>query len=106
MTTLEMKGLTTEDELDFDDYEDFVGEDEWEDGPAIERIKTRYPDGWMVVKVTNFTQNTLADVKEWCKINCTEPYDHIGWDSGCSYTVGVIFEGYADAVMFKLTWGS
>jgi hypothetical protein len=95
-----------EPELNDEDYDDFVGEDEWEDGPTIDRIKANYPDSWVVVKVINFTNNTLSDVKDWCLNNCMANYAHIGWDSGCSYTVGVIFESHTDAVMFKLTWGS
>jgi hypothetical protein len=99
------KGMT-EPELDNEDYDDFVGEDEWEDGLAIDTIKAKHPDHWVVVKVINFTAQTLADVKEWCINNCSHPYEHVGWDSGCSYTVGVIFSNHTDAVMFKLVWGS
>lgn len=94
-----------EDDYDYD-YDDFIGDDEWEDGPAVERIMAELGPGWYVVKVTNFTENTLADIDEWCKANCQAPFKEVGWDSGCSYTVAVALSNHTDAVMFKLTWGS
>ncbi len=93
-------------QLDDDDIDDFVGDDEWEDGPTVEQIKAKYPDSWMICKVTNFTEGTMADMRQWCTDNCQSKYEHVGWGGSCSYTVGVIFEGYSDAVMFKLIWGS
>jgi len=97
----EVKLETKNDELEFDD---FVGEDEWEDGYAIAEIRKKYPPNWMLVKCYDFTYGTMADMKQWCIDNCVSQYAHVGWDSGCSYTVGVIFESHVDAVLFKLTW--
>lgn len=96
--------------FDWSDYEDddvegFLGDDDWEDSGAIEKIKAQHP-GWLVVKVTNFTENTLSDVKSWCANNCMDEYEHVGWYSSCSYTVGVAFKTPTDAIMFKLIWGT
>lgn len=94
-----------DDDVEDDDYDDFINDDEWEDVKAAERILAENP-GWMLVKVVNYSSGTLADMKQWCLDSCQEPYKHVGWHSGCAYTVAVLFEGYTDAVMFKLVWGS
>jgi hypothetical protein len=86
--------------------DEFMEEDEWEDYNTVESIKAKYPDSWSLVKIINFTENTLLDVKDWCRDNCTGSYEQVGWGSDCSYTVGVIFEGLTDAVTFRLIWGS
>lgn len=89
-----------DDEFDFDE---FGGEDEWEDREAIEKIKAKYP-GWFIVKAVDFTYGTMAEMKQWCVDNTTDEYAHVGWYSGCSYTVGVTFKSHVDAILFKLTW--
>lgn len=86
------------------DYDDFVGEDEWEDEEEVEQVLERYP-GWYLVKVTNYTHAKMEAIKEWCEANCTTKWEKVGWYSGCAYTVGVILEGHVDAVLFRLTWG-
>ena len=86
--------------------DDFMEEDEWEDATTVDEIKAKYPENWSLVKIVNFTENTLLDVKKWCEENCTDQYSQVGWGSDCSYTVGVIFEGLTDAVTFRLIWGS
>jgi hypothetical protein len=100
--TMETQAVQTEDE-DLD-YDEFVGEDEWEDYVAVNDILKKYPPDWYLVKAVNFTYGTMADMKQWCIDNCNSKYEHVGWDSGCSYTVGVIFESHMDAILFKLTW--
>jgi hypothetical protein len=95
-----------EDEFDMDElYLDFVGDDVWEDNPAIIKVRNRLP-GWHIVKVVNFTESTLRDVRSWCEDTCCDAYEEVGFYSGCSYTVGVAFSGHTDAVMFKLIWGT
>jgi hypothetical protein len=89
-----------------DNDDDFLGDDEWEDIAQLRHITSNYPSDWKVVKVSDFNSETMVDMKEWCSAMCVHKYDHIGWDSGCSYTVGVIFESISDAVIFRLTWGN
>jgi hypothetical protein len=91
-----------DDTLD-DEYDDFVGDDDWEDIEAAEDVKAKYP-GWFLVKMTNFTSTKYEEIKEWCETNCTGSWERVGWYSGCSYTVGVILEDHVDAVLFRLTW--
>ena len=86
-----------------DEYDDFVGDDDWEDEAAADDIKRQYP-GWFLVKITNFTAAKLEEIKEWCDVNCTGPWKKVGWYSGCSYTTGVVLEDHVDAVLFRLTW--
>lgn len=91
---------------DADEFDDFIGDEDWEDEVQLQDIVSRYPEGWHPVKVVNFTEHTLRDVKQWCTDNCSNEWDQIGWYSGCSYIVGAIFESHCDAVMFKLIWGA
>lgn len=95
-----MNAVTIED----DDYDDFVGEDDWEDEQAAADILDKHP-GWFLVKIVNFTQKKMETIQEWCNDHCTDPWERVGWYSGCSYTVGVILQGHVDAVLFRLTWG-
>src|SRR5476651_1915609 len=93
--------IQTDDELE---YDDLIGEDEWEDYVAVNDILKKYPSDWYLVKAVDFTYGTMDEMKQWCLDNCNDKYEHVGWDSGCSYTVGVIFESHMDAILFKLTW--
>jgi hypothetical protein len=86
------------------DADEMLEDDEWEDNYAVADILKKYPESWKLVKAVNFTYGTMDDMKQWCKDNTTAAYAHVGWESGCSYTVGVIFESHIDAILFKLTW--
>jgi hypothetical protein len=99
------KEMTTMTSITEDDYDDeLLGEDEWEDYVALNDILKKYPPDWYLVKAVNFTYGTMNEMKQWCIDNCQGKYDNVGWDSGCSYTVGVIFESHTEAILFKLTW--
>ncbi len=89
-------------EDDDDDY--LFDDDEWEDSAFPARIATEYP-GWHQMKITGFTGNKLSEIKEWCNENITNGlWKQVGWNSGCSYSVGIVVEHARDAMMFKLRW--
>jgi hypothetical protein len=79
-------------------------EDEWEDGDFVATINNQFP-GWYLVKMLGFTWNTFIPVEEWCSENVKHGvWKKVGWETGCSYSVGVVFESPRDAMMFKLRW--
>lgn len=85
-------------------YSEIFYEDDWEDADFQPTIASKYP-GWYLVKLPNFTQRTFDQVDPWLVDNVKfGQYSKVGWDSGCSYSVGVVFELSRDAMMFKLRW--
>lgn len=81
-------------------YEDDI----WEDSDFQQSINVKYP-GWYLVKMTGFTAATYDEVEPWLDEHVKfGQYRKVGWDSGCSYSVGVVFEHGRDAMMFKLRW--
>jgi hypothetical protein len=89
-------------EIEDNDY-DLLGEEEWEDEVAVDKIKAKHP-GWYLVKALDFSYRDMEDMEQWCVDNCFEEYELVGWNSGCSYVVGVIFKAQTDAVLFKLQY--
>lgn len=85
--------------------DDLLSDDDWEDREAIEQIKRRMPAGWHLIKVVNFNYRTLSEIDDWCRQYSTGDFKRVGWNSGCSYTVGVMFAEDCDAVYFSFRWG-
>lgn len=86
------------------DYSEIFDEDDWEDGDFQPSINAKYP-GWYLVKLPSFTRHTFSKVDPWLVDSVKfGQYSKVGWDSGCSYSVGVVFESPRDAMMFKLRW--
>ena len=100
MTIIQVAHDATEE--DYDDYDELVGTDEWEDQEAYSEIMERMPNGWYMIKVSNFNSKKLQEIDEWCSENCRAEYKRIGWSSGCAYTVAVQFSESCDAVYFRL----
>jgi hypothetical protein len=79
-------------------------EDDWEDADFAPKINNKFP-GWYLVKMIGFSSATMTPVEEWCRENVTlGRWEKVGWESGCSYSVGVVFEKPRDAMLFKLRW--
>lgn len=79
-------------------------EDDWEDGDFNSKIHDQYP-GWFLVKITGFIAKTFIEIEPWLNENVKfGAFKKVGWDSGCSYSVGVVFESSKDAMLFKLRW--
>lgn len=89
---------------DEDDYNEMYLEDDWEDAEFEKSVNDQYP-GWKLVKMPSFTHSTFIKVEPWLAENVKYgEWKKVGWSSGCSYSVGVIFESGRDAMMFKLRW--
>jgi hypothetical protein len=79
-------------------------DDEWEDGDFVSTINDKFPS-WYLVKMLGFTWRTFEPIEEWCQENTKHgQWQKVGWETGCSYSVGVVFESPKDAMMFKLRW--
>jgi hypothetical protein len=79
-------------------------EDEFPDGEFVESIHSKYP-GWYLVRITGFISSTFTQMKPWLDENVKfGQFKKVGWDSGCSSSVGVVFQSPKDAMMFKLRW--
>ena len=79
-------------------------EDDFEDSDFSPSINVKFP-GWYLVRMFGFTWQTMGEVKEWCTTNTRfGGWEAVGWASGCSSSVGVVFENPKDAMMFKLRW--
>lgn len=79
-------------------------EDDLEDPDFEIDLQATYP-GWYFVKMIGFTVSKFDEVEPWLAENTKHgEYQRIGWESGCSYSVGVVFESSKDAMMFKLRW--
>jgi len=96
--------INLDDELEDDEDEFYLQDDEWEDLAFPERIANEFP-GWHQLKITNFTNKKLTEIREWCTDNVTRGgWKDVGWNSGCSYSVGVVIENPRDAMLFRLRW--
>ena len=93
-----------DDDYDEDDYIDFLREDQWENSTAYQAMIAKMPPNWYPVKIVNFRQTTLSEIRGWLKDNCQKKYREDGFHSGCSYHVAIMFENPTDAIMFKLRW--
>jgi hypothetical protein len=79
-------------------------EDEFPDADFVESIHSKYP-GWYLIRITGFIASTFTEMRPWLDANTPfGEYKKVGWDSGCSSSVGVIFQSPKDAMMFKLRW--
>ena len=79
-------------------------DDDWEDEDFEHTINDKFP-GWYLVKMLDFKSSTFAPVEEWCRENVSlGEWNKVGWSTGCSYSVGVVFSHPRDAMMFKLRW--
>jgi len=79
-------------------------EDEFPDLDFADSVNSKYP-GWFLVRITGFIAATFSEMKPWLDENVKfGDFKKVGWDSGCSSSVGVIFESPKDAMMFKLRW--
>jgi len=79
-------------------------EDDFEDADFAPSINSKFP-GWYLVRMFGFTWSNMGEIKTWCE-ECTSfgGWEAVGWSSGCSTSVGVVFESPKDAMMFKLRW--
>ena len=96
--------LPDQEDEDFDEL--IRNQEEWEDQQAYQEIIDKMPNGWYMIKVTNYNAQKLKDIDEWCVENCSGEYKRIGWNSDCAYSVGVQFKESRDAVFFRLMWSS
>ena len=79
-------------------------DDEFEDGDFAPTINSKFP-GWYLVRMYGFNWMSMVEVKEWCQDNTKfGSWEAVGWSTGCSSSVGVVFESPKDAMMFKLRW--
>jgi hypothetical protein len=79
-------------------------EDDIEDPDFEVNLREKY-QGWYFVKLVGFTTRSFEEIGPWLTENVRfGKYDQVGWESGCSYSVGVVFEHPKDAMMFKLRW--
>lgn len=79
-------------------------EDDFPDGEFVQSIHNKYPN-WYLIRITGFIAATFTEMKPWLDDNVRfGQYKKVGWDSGCSSSVGVVFESPKDAMMFKLRW--
>jgi hypothetical protein len=94
-----------DDDDDFEDaYGDMLGEEQWEDNPAAQKLYAAMPKGWVMVKCVNFTFRSMGEMERWLKAECRSDYKQVGFKTGCSYNVAVQFKDIVDATMFKLRW--
>jgi hypothetical protein len=84
--------------------DELLGEDDWEDQLQLNTLLKKYPSDWYIVKMVDFNHVTMAEIDDWLSDNMYHKYERVGWHSGCSYSVGVIFENAKDAIFFKLRW--
>lgn len=92
-----------------DDFDILFEEDDgeyWDEGVKenLDHILSRHPGYSHIVRIRNFTRQTLSDIDDWLNENCEAKFERIGWSAGCSTSVGVVFTNSMDAVMFKLRW--
>lgn len=79
-------------------------EDEFPDHDFVDSVNSRYP-GWYLVRITGFIASTFNEMLPWLEENTKfGQFKRVGWSSGCSSSVGVIFENGKDAMIFKLRW--
>jgi len=82
----------------------FFEEDEFPDLDFADSVNSKYP-GWYLVRITGFIASTFSEMKPWLDENVKfGQFAKVGWSSGCSSSVGVVFESGKDAMMFKLRW--
>lgn len=80
------------------DLSSIYNEDDWEDQDFVESIHNKFPN-WYLVKMLGFSASNMTEVEEWCSANTKfGKFQKVGWDSGCSYSVGVVFESAKDAL--------
>jgi hypothetical protein len=62
------------------------------------------PEGWFLVKVYDYSHQTLIDMRDWLTKNTEHEYREVNWSGYCSYSTGVGFEADVDAILFRLRW--
>lgn len=90
-----------EDDLDYLLDED---DDDWDESAMLPEILAKHPEFSHLVRLRGFTLDTLREVDAWLPSSCKAAFRRIGWSSGCSTSVGVLFVDITDALMFKLRW--
>lgn len=100
---LSPEDLETE-ESEQNSLSEIYDEDDFEDGDFAPSINSKFP-GWYLVRMYGFNWMSMVEVKEWCQDNTKfGSWEAVGWSTGCSSSVGVVFESPKDAMMFKLRW--
>ena len=93
-----------EPEYNDSDLDALWDDDDWEDADFEKTINAKYPN-WYLVKLPAFNALTIKTIEPWLDDNVKYgKFEKVGWSSGCSYSVGVVFESGKDAMMFKLRW--
>jgi hypothetical protein len=80
-------------------------DDEWEDEAMYSEMLEQMPSGWYMIKISDFNQQKLLEIDEWCTLNCHAAYKRVGWTSGCAYSVAMQLADSREAVHFRLMWG-
>jgi hypothetical protein len=80
-----------------------VDDDVFEDRLKYAGIRNQYPTQH-ILKVIRYTGRSFVELDEWLKENCRGTYKRIGWASGCSTTVAVVFWDTTDAVLYRMRW--
>lgn len=92
--------------MDYDDDDTegtLLPEDMWEDTLAINGIREKYPDQY-IMKVIGYRETTFGEIQEWLEDNCRGKWVKHGWSGYCSYTVAVIFWDHTDAILYRMRW--
>lgn len=80
-----------------------VEDDVWEDHLKYQGIRDKFPTQH-ILKVSGYTGRNFSELDEWLSENCRAEYRRVGWSSGCSTTVAVVFWNHIDAVLYRMTW--
>lgn len=102
------RNINDDDDDDADEpYDDgtLLTDDIWEDRLAFNGIRAKYPDQY-IMKVVRYGSSTFGELEEWCQDNCRDQWKKIGWSSGCSYTVAIVFWSHVDAIIYRMRWQS
>jgi hypothetical protein len=70
----------------------------------VDKLQAQLPDGWILIKVFNYSSATLVAIREWLENNTEHAYKEVNWRGYCSYSTGVGFEADVDAILFRLRW--
>jgi hypothetical protein len=80
-----------------------IDDDVWEDRLKYNGIRAKFPTQH-IMKVIGYSGRSFLELDEWLEENCRDQYKRIGWASGCSTTVAVVFWDSTDAVLYRMRW--
>jgi hypothetical protein len=117
MSVEEYKARWADEDDDEDEYEDgldevgseygyegtLIDDDVWEDALKFKGIRDKFPTQH-IMKVVGYTGRNFVELDEWLKENTRQEYRRVGWASGCSTTVAVVFWDATDAILYRMRW--